>query len=60
MDELPEGKEFRCGACNVFLTHDEWEVHKDTTEHLINAGKAFKEVIDECETQMDKLESEMR
>lgn len=53
--EIPEGK-FRCGACNVILSHDEWVAHKDTTEHLNNAGMAYREVIDQCETKMDEIE----
>lgn len=52
---VPEGK-MRCGACNVILSHDEWEAHKDTTEHLINAGMALREVVDECVKRMDEIE----
>lgn len=53
---VPEGK-MRCGACDIILSHEEWEAHKDTTEHLVNAGKGFREVIDECETKMVELEN---
>jgi len=53
---VPEGK-MRCGACNVILSHDEWEAHKDTTEHRINASMAFREVVDKCEKKMDEIES---
>lgn len=53
--EIPEGM-FRCGACNVLLKHGEWEAHKNTSEHLTNAGMALREVIDQCETKMNEIQ----
>ena len=57
--EIPNGM-FRCGACNILLKHEEWAAHKDTTDHLINASKAYHEVIDQCETKMDELERDSK
>lgn len=53
--EIPEGM-CRCGACNVLLKHEEWVAHKDTTDHLINARKAYCEVVEQSEKRMDELQ----